>query len=118
MPDGQPLATLTGHTDGISAISFSPDGKTLATTRSSLDGTIILWSSYVLQLKCLTIKQLCQQNREWVEKVLQDDEIAKGERHWLEFMQTLMNWHQRFDVEVENAPQLIHTGEFDIEIEG
>ncbi len=33
-------------------------------------------------------------------------------------MQALIDWHQRFDVEVEDAPQLISSGEFDIEIEG
>ncbi len=47
-----------------------------------------------------------------------DNKITEEERHWLEFMQALMDWHRRFDVEVEDAPQLVSTGEFDIEIEG
>ncbi len=38
---GERLKTLTGHSDGISSIAFSPDGKTLAS--GSHDGTILLW---------------------------------------------------------------------------
>ncbi len=38
----QRLQTLTGHTNWITAIAFSPDGKTLAS--SSLDRTIKLWN--------------------------------------------------------------------------
>ena len=120
MPDGHPLATLTGHTDEVSDISFSPNGKILASC--SMDNTIRLWSSDwssdAVGLRCLTVKQLCQQKREWVEKTLQDDEVIEEERYWLEFMQALMNCHQRFDVEVEDAPQLVSTDKFDIEIEG
>ena len=38
---GEHRHTLTGHTDDVSSISFSPDGKTLAS--ASLDSTIGLW---------------------------------------------------------------------------
>lgn len=36
------IATLTGHTDRISALSFSRDGRVLAT--ASDDGAVILWN--------------------------------------------------------------------------
>ena len=35
------IATLEGHTDGVVAVSFSPDGSLLAS--GSSDGTILLW---------------------------------------------------------------------------
>ena len=38
---GEHLKTLTGHTGGVSSMAFSPDGKTLASSRT--DGTILLW---------------------------------------------------------------------------
>ena len=38
---GEPLTTLTGHVNGITALAFSPDGTTLAS--GSADGTIRFW---------------------------------------------------------------------------
>ena len=39
----QPLATLTGHINGIVALAFSPDGSTLAS--GSSDGTVRFWNT-------------------------------------------------------------------------
>jgi WD40 repeat protein len=40
---GGPIAVLTGHTDLINTVAFSPDGATLAT--GSVDGTARLWNA-------------------------------------------------------------------------
>ena len=37
----KPQVTLTGHTDSVYSVSYSPDGKTLAS--GSRDKTIKLW---------------------------------------------------------------------------
>ena len=39
----QPRETLMGHTEEIAALSFSPDGRILAS--ASCDGTILLWGT-------------------------------------------------------------------------
>ena len=43
LQNGQPGATLTGHTAAIKATAFSPDGKVIAT--GSDDGTLRTWNS-------------------------------------------------------------------------
>ena len=40
---GEPLATLTGHVNGITALAFSADGSTLAS--ASADGAIRFWQT-------------------------------------------------------------------------
>ena len=42
-PLATPLATLTGHLNGITALAFSPDGQTLVS--GSTDGTIRFWQT-------------------------------------------------------------------------
>ena len=117
MPDGEHLATLTDYYSWVEEISFSPDGQCFAEYDNG-SSTIRLWSPFIFQLSRLPVRELSLHNREQIEKLLQNSEISEREQNSLKFMQALINWYRRFDVEVENAPQLVSTGEFDIEIEG
>jgi WD40 repeat protein len=40
---GREVRTLTGHTDGVRSVAFSPDGRLLASGSGSYDRTIKLW---------------------------------------------------------------------------
>ena len=116
--DGQLLTEfiVNDNSDRVVAIKFGPDGKTLISC--SQDLTIKLWSSDLPHLIRQPIPRLNQQNREKIKKALQSKKGTEEENYWLGLMQELMNLHGRFDVEVEDAPQLASTSEFDIEIEG
>ena len=45
----QEVALLTGHTDSVDSVAFSPDGKTL--TGGSGDRTVHLWEAVTGELK-------------------------------------------------------------------
>jgi len=50
---GQEMLTLKGHTEGVKSVSFSPDGKLMAT--GSNDETVKVWDTTTGQ-EMLTLK--------------------------------------------------------------
>ena len=50
---GQETLTLKGHTDAVTSVAFSPDGKRLAS--ASDDGTVKVWDAATGQ-EILTLK--------------------------------------------------------------
>ena len=48
---GELLENLTGHSGGVTCVSFSSDGQTLASSSANPDGTIKLWDTQTWQLK-------------------------------------------------------------------
>lgn len=48
---GELLENLTGHSGGVTCVTFSSDGQTLASSSANPDGTIKLWDTQTWQLK-------------------------------------------------------------------
>ncbi|MBV9406188.1 MAG: WD40 repeat domain-containing protein [Acidobacteriaceae bacterium] len=116
LPEGTLLKTLKGHTSFVSGLTLSADGRLLAS--GSYDNTVRLWDLTLCLLTRLPVTQTTLDDLAWAQNALRDDKITAGERAWLEFMEALMRWRRRFDIDIADAPSRIDVGEFDIEIEG
>lgn len=93
------LQTLKGHTNEVSCLTISPDGRILAS--GSKDGSIRLWTLWKVRLKQLISEQTCLESLKWVEDTLKDEKLTDAERKWLEFLRTVMRWQMRVDGKVE-----------------
>lgn len=114
-PGGAPLRVLEQHQDRITGLSFTPDGRTLVT--GSWDRTVCLWKSELARLRRLPLGQTTLGDLEWAEQALFNSKLSEAERAWLEFLQAMIQWRRRFDVQLSESER-IPVGEFDIEIEG
>ncbi|HEY9296179.1 MAG TPA: WD40 repeat domain-containing protein, partial [Phormidium sp.] len=82
--DGTELASLKGHKDGAISLSFSPDGKTLAS--GGLDNNIVLWNLQQVG----TLDKLLVKGCRWIEDYLKNNpNLEKGDRQLCESVFTI-----------------------------
>jgi WD40 repeat protein len=61
-----------GHNAGVRSVSFSPDGKTLAS--ASIDGKVILWN--------LDLEDLLKRGCNWLQDYLRTNpNVSESDRH-------------------------------------
>jgi hypothetical protein len=113
LPDGRHLATLEGHSDGVSFLAISSDGRLLA----SKSGDRVKVRRLAAWLH-RPVEQATPQDFEEVQAIQRNWWLSGADRHGLEFIEALMRWRFRFDIMLEEVPRRIAAGKFDIEIEG
>jgi WD40 repeat protein len=82
------------------------------------DGELRVWNLEALRLSFTPIKQTVTSDLKFVQQTLRNRNLSGEELTWLEFIEALLRWKWRFDVEVEDAPRRIEIGEFEIELDG
>jgi hypothetical protein len=111
--DGETLHAFRTPESQIRSLAFTPDELTL--TAASYD-SIILWSSWQAQIRKLITGRTHSSDLQKIQNILQKCKVTPAQRKWLAFTAELIRWQRRFDIEVEEAPQQIPIGEFDIEL--
>jgi WD40 repeat protein len=115
LPGGGWRRTLLGG-GRIHGLAVTPDGSLLA--GGGADGTVRLWASELFPLVRIPAGRMGLEDVGRVHAALADAAMKDAERAALEFIAALVRWRRRFDVHLDDAPQRIAVGEFDIEIAG
>lgn len=129
LPEGLPLKRLAmrnGHLEApfggqqATCLAFSLpnlDGVGPWLIAGSSDGKIWVWASELVARCRRPVAHARLEDMTWAQETWQTKGMSDGERGWLELLLALLRWRWRFDIHIEEAPQRISVGEFDIEIE-
>jgi len=130
LPEGLPLKRLAmrnGHLEApfggqqATCLAFSPascsDVAGPWLMAGSSDGKIWVWASELVARCRRPVAYARLEDMTWAQETWQTKGMSDGERGWLELLLALLRWRWRFDIHIEEAPQRISVGEFDIEIE-
>lgn len=112
-PAGQVIHTLKAHPKAVIGLGLRPSTNQLIS--ASTDGLICQWDLSLFIFGRTPIELLLQQHGQ-IAKMLKNEEAPQGERAWLEFINELIQWRKRYDIEVAENHPVLHLGEFDIEL--
>ncbi|MCP4398207.1 MAG: WD40 repeat domain-containing protein [bacterium] len=101
----------------FTSLHTSCDGAFMATGNS--DSSMTLWDLRMLDVPGLFIRPFAKASPDHliaISELAADERIASDARRSLRFMQKILQYRFRFDIEIDEIPT-IKAGEFDIEIE-
>ena len=109
--------------------SLSPDGQKFTSLHTSHDGAFMamgnseasmsLWDLRVLDVPGLFLRPFAKTSPDHlvaISELAADERLERTARQSLQFMQRILQYRFRFDIEIDEIPT-IKAGEFDIEIE-
>jgi WD40 repeat protein len=111
---GKKVESISAHRNMVSGLNASPDGQHLFTACG--DGSISILDLQIFTWSLAPIGNNRSQTLAQVEQRLRQAAQKPVERDWLLLIAELIRWRQRFDVEIDEARQVISVGEFDIEL--
>ena len=112
-PAGQAIHTLKSHPKAVIGLGLKSSANQLIS--ASIDGLICQWDLSLFILGRTPIELLLQQHGQ-IAKLLKNEEAPQSERTCLEFINELIQWRKRYDIEVAENHPVLHLGEFDIEL--
>ncbi len=112
VPDGHSLRTLQG---AVGPLATSADGQLLAGVGK---GRLQMWIAELVRLGRIPSGKMSPQDLAWAQQTLRESTLTPAERASLEFIVALVRHRRRFDIHLDERPQRIAVGAFDIEIAG
>jgi WD40 repeat protein len=111
---GKKIESLSAHRHPVTGLAVAPDSNQFFS--ASVDGSISLWDLQLFTWSRTPIGNNRSQTLAQVDQRMRKASQKPAERSWLLLIGELIRWRQRFDVELEEAHQVISVGEFDIEL--
>ena len=110
---GSRISQLVGHDKPIIGLAVTPDGKQLLSCSS--DGSLCLWNLSTFLLIRLPIGAGKGDDLKQIDETFRQGGLSDQEKRWLNFTRSLIHYHHRYDVLLDETHPL-HIGEFDIEL--
>ena len=80
------------------------------------ENTLRLWALGEVDLCHLDLEQIRADQIHLLQQRIQEEEVTETERKWLTFILELIQWRQRFDIEIGETIRGVPHELFDIEI--